>query len=64
MDQNLLKYMMSCGARHSCQITRINTQYNIIVDEMSIVSSPALKKIYEVCIFCPKLSGTKALMEI
>ena len=64
MDQNLLKYMMSYGVKHSCLITSTNTQYNIIVDEMSIVSSTTLKKIYEVCIFCPKLSGTKTLMEI
>ena len=45
MDQNLLKYMMSYGVKHSCQITSTNTRYNIIVDEMSLVSSTTLKKI-------------------
>ena len=44
MDQHLLKYMMSYWVKHSYQITSNNTQDNIIVDEMSIVSSTTLKK--------------------
>ena len=44
MDQHLLKYMMSYWDKHSYQITSTNTQYNIIVDEMSLVSSTTLKK--------------------
>ena len=64
MDQHLLKYMMSYWVKHSHQITSNNTQDNIIVDEMSIVSSTTLKKIYEVCIFNPKFTGTTNLIEI
>ena len=64
MDQHLLKYMTSYWVKHSYQITSNNTQDNIIVDEMSIVSSTTLKKIYEVCIFNPKFTGTTNLMEI
>ena len=44
MDKHLLKYMMSYGVNYSYQITSNNTQDNIIVDEMSIVSSTTLKK--------------------
>ena len=64
MDQHLLKYMMSYWVKHSYQITSNNTQDNIIVHEMSIISSTTLKKIYEVCIFNPKFTGTTNLMEI
>ena len=64
MDQHLLKYMMSYWVKHSYQITSNNTQDNITVDEMSIISSTTLKKVYEVCIFNPKFTGTTNSMKI
>ena len=64
MDQHLLKYILSYWVEHVHQIRNNNTQDNIIVDEMSIVSSTTLKKIHEVCIFNPKFTTTKNLMKI